>query len=445
MKRIIALFLAVAMIFAFAACAKSVTQESTTQSDVASDSSSQKESAVTEETKTSAEEDVTISFFSNLTDRNNGQGLIEQQLLDMYMEEHPNVHIEVETLDDSSFKTKFKAYVTSNEVPDISNLWVAPYWIDPLMDANVFEPIDQSVIDKYNFASGSLDMATRDGKTYALGRNTDVMIFYYNKELFEQYDVAVPTTFDELLEAGKTFKDAGIIPVAMAGADGWTDSHWVTAIIGQLIGSKTSDSLSKAITSGDFSAPYWTEACDLAVKGAQELFDYGFETCDYATSQNLFINGQAAMWWMGSWEMSLETDFELGAFAMPIVSEDNDSALFAFPGAGYAVSANSAHKDVAMDILLFMFEPEHWSKMCWQSGICMSAQDFYEYQTGKETDVQKDILNELSNASSWTGLNYKDYDPQMEPYCNDGALAMLAGITTPQEYIAYLTDAAAKR
>ena len=146
MKRIIALFLAVAMIFAFAACAKSVTQESTTQSDVASDSSSQKESAVTEETKTSAEEDVTISFFSNLTDRNNGQGLIEQQLLDMYMEEHPNVHIEVETLDDSSFKTKFKAYVTSNEVPDISNLWVAPYWIDPLMPMFLNRSISLSLI-----------------------------------------------------------------------------------------------------------------------------------------------------------------------------------------------------------------------------------------------------------------------------------------------------------
>ena len=58
---------------------------------------------------TSTDGAVTIKVFSNLTDRTSGQGLIEQTLFDSYMEENPNVTIEVEALDDESYKTKFKA------------------------------------------------------------------------------------------------------------------------------------------------------------------------------------------------------------------------------------------------------------------------------------------------------------------------------------------------
>ena len=54
--------------------------------------------------------DVNIRLFSNLPDRNNGQGLVEQMIIDEYTEANPNVHIEVEALDEEAYKTKFKAY-----------------------------------------------------------------------------------------------------------------------------------------------------------------------------------------------------------------------------------------------------------------------------------------------------------------------------------------------
>ena len=53
---------------------------------------------------------VTIKLFSNLTDRKNGQGLVEQMIIDEYEKENPNVTIEVEALDEEAYKTKFKAY-----------------------------------------------------------------------------------------------------------------------------------------------------------------------------------------------------------------------------------------------------------------------------------------------------------------------------------------------
>ncbi len=53
---------------------------------------------------------ITIKLFSNLPDRKNGQGLVEQMIIDEYMNENKNVVIEVEALDEEAYKTKFKAY-----------------------------------------------------------------------------------------------------------------------------------------------------------------------------------------------------------------------------------------------------------------------------------------------------------------------------------------------
>ena len=49
-----------------------------------------------------AEEEITIKVFSNLPDRKNGQGLVEQMLIDEYMEANENVTIEVEALDEEA-------------------------------------------------------------------------------------------------------------------------------------------------------------------------------------------------------------------------------------------------------------------------------------------------------------------------------------------------------
>lgn len=53
-----------------------------------------------ESAETSAKsETITLKVFSNLPDRKNGQGLVEQMLIDEYMEQNKNVVIEVEALD----------------------------------------------------------------------------------------------------------------------------------------------------------------------------------------------------------------------------------------------------------------------------------------------------------------------------------------------------------
>lgn len=64
--------------------------------------------------------------------------------------------------------------------------------------------------------------------------------------------------------------------------------------------------VSDAISSGDFSNENIKKAVELLKESADAgLFQVGYDSQDYGTSQNLFTNGQAAMFYMGSWEASM--------------------------------------------------------------------------------------------------------------------------------------------
>ncbi|MCD7817922.1 MAG: extracellular solute-binding protein, partial [Lachnospiraceae bacterium] len=255
------------------------------------------------------EEQVTIKVFSNLPDRTSGQGLIEQTLFDMYMEENPNVTIEVEALDDESYKTKFKAYASGSSMPDLVNVWGQPAFISEVIDAGLLAELNEEDYAEYNFLDGSLNGFSQDGKLYGLARNTDVMGFYYNKAIFEECGVEVPTTRDELLAAVQTITDAGYIAISMDGSDKYPIAILIEDIYQKIAGgADTYSNAVAAVESGSYDES-WTQAAQMVVDLVEAGgFQTGFETTDYGTSLNLFTNGQAAMYYMGSWEMSMATN-----------------------------------------------------------------------------------------------------------------------------------------
>ena len=126
---------------------------------------------------------ITLKVFSNLPDRKNGQGLVEQMIIDNYMKENTNVKIEVEALDEEAYKTKFKAY-SMEGMPDVVSIWGQPSFLDEVLDAGVLAELNEADYADYGFISGSLEGFKKDGKLYGLPRNTDVAGFYYNEKIF---------------------------------------------------------------------------------------------------------------------------------------------------------------------------------------------------------------------------------------------------------------------
>lgn len=366
-------------------------------------------------------EKVTLKVFSNLPDRKNGQGLVEQTIIDEYMAENPNVTIEVEALDEEAYKTKFKAY-SMEGMPDVVSIWGQPAFLDEVLDAGVLATLDKNDYIDDTFIPGSLVGFMKDGELYGLPRNTDVAGFYYNQKMFEDNGWKVPTTYDELLELAGTIKDAGIVPLAMDGGDGWPLAVYLSDILFKLTGSDYASVVSNAIATGDFSDENIVKATQILKESADAgLFQNGYDSQDYGTAMNLFTNGQAAMFYMGSWETSMalnedipeEIRTNIRVFTMPVIEGGKGIAtdIAAWNGGGYAVSAKSEVKDEAIKFLNYMYQPDKLSKYGWEFGVGMSAQDQSEYMTGNETELQMQFVDAVNGASNVSGTPINDCGP----------------------------------
>ncbi|GHU51095.1 hypothetical protein FACS1894127_7160 [Clostridia bacterium] len=394
----------------------------------------------------------TIKVFTNLPDRTTGQGLVEQTLFDQYVAENPNIKIEVEALDDESYKTKMKAYASGSGLPDFVSIWGQPSFLDAYVDAGLFAELNEADYADYGFLEGSLAGFSKDGKLYGLPRNTDMMAFYYNEKIFNDNGWKVPASYEELLALGKTISDKGMIPVAMDGGDKWPICIYVTDLLVKIGGSDYMAHSLQSIADKNFSDPRYLQSAQLLQQAYDAgLFQKGFETADYGTALNLFINGQAAMYYMGSWEMSMAANQEISAdirdniraFTMPVVAGGKGQAndITAWNGGGHAIIAKSAVKDEALKLLNYMYLPENWNRLAWENNVCMSAQDFSKYKTGNETPVQLQLVDILANSSSISGttindLGTADFKTKIEDLSQQDAIKSI----TPENFISGLSS-----
>ena len=132
----------------------SQTQSSTNSNSTGTETNAGSETNKTSENNEAASKDenaqITLKVFSNLPDRNNGQGLVEQMIIDEYMAENTNVKIEVETLDEESYKTKFKAY-SMDGMPDVVSIWGQPSFLDEVLEAGVLAELNEADYADYGF------------------------------------------------------------------------------------------------------------------------------------------------------------------------------------------------------------------------------------------------------------------------------------------------------
>jgi raffinose/stachyose/melibiose transport system substrate-binding protein len=405
------------------------------------------------ETTNEGSDAVTLRLFSNLPDRTSGQGLAEQTVIDNFMKENPDIKIEVESLAEEPFKNKLKAYMASNEPIDVTMVHGGAE-LATLVKAGYVKEINPTEYEgeTYNFLPGVYKSFTFDDKLYGLPRNSDYEVIYYNRKLFEDNGVKVPTTFDELLEATKSFREKNIIPMSINGKDLWSFSGLYQFIVQRYSGDQNLilDAVSNDIKFTDDesflkAAEYMAELRD------EGLFQDGFMTADYGASQNLFTQGRAAMWFMGSWEAGMATNESLpeefrnnlAVVEFP-VAEDGKAQitdLVAWNGGGYSLVNSSKHPEEAKKFFDYLFQANQWAKVAWDTGAAVPAQK-YEL-TGSETDVQKKLTDILVNATSTAGAFAIDYGtPKFKDEAQNVFGKFFSSEMTAEELVTQLQSAA---
>ncbi|MBW5447099.1 extracellular solute-binding protein [Cohnella sp. CFH 77786] len=398
-------------------------------------------------------ENVTLRFFSNLPDRKSGQGLAEQTVIDNYVKENPNVKIEVEALAEEPFKNKLKAYMASNEPIDVTMVHFGAE-VGTLVSAGWVEELNPKDYEgeQYNFLPGVFKGFTFDGKLYGLPRNSDYEVIYYNKKLFDDNGIKVPTTLEELVDAAKAFRAKNIEPLSMNGKDLWSLALLYQNIAQRISGDQASILDATAGKKKFADDPALLEAAKWMKKLADEkVFNTAYMTMDYGASQNLFTQGKAAMWYMGSWEagmaanqqLSEEFRKNLGVIKFPTVAggKGKDTDLLAWNGGGYALVKASQHKEEAKKFFNYLMSANQWAKVAWDTGAAVPAQKYT--LTGKETEVQKQLADIQLNATSTAGMTYIDASSAAYKDATQNAIGKLVtGADSPEKFMEEMQAAA---
>lgn len=171
-----------------------------------------------------------------------------------------------------------------------------------------------------------LKSMVKQNKLYALPLEKIVEGFWYNKSLFAEYAISVPATWEEMIAAARRFQQLGIQPFAIAGREKWPITRLINGYATRYYGPDIMEQVAKGTRK--VTEPGFIQAAQLVKQMAQEgLFGEQPHWTDFAHARKLFLSGQAAMYYSGSWELKFFNQMqeealspeEIGLFNIPLV------------------------------------------------------------------------------------------------------------------------------
>ena len=233
------------------------------------------------------------------------------------------------------YLTALKAAAASNSLPDIIGLQPGSFtqqYRDHLVPLNTYaakEWGDDWASKVFPVALKQLTMGNpaNDSNYYLLPQECQVLVIWYNKEIFKKLGLAVPQTYQQLVETAKKLSSSGYIPLYQGAADGWQNENVFLMIANQL-----APGLAERAQGGK--APWTSPDLLSAMEAWSKLFkDHVFQegalgARAYPTGAQLFAQGRVGMMALGSWWMQ-ESKFPppLSAF----VQNMNGFDFFYFP------------------------------------------------------------------------------------------------------------------
>ena len=229
--------------------------------------------------------------------------------------ENPDIKINWMPDPVDQWDVKIKAMYAAGELPHVFATQPADF--QSFKDAQLVRKLDDVLADDpdWGVIPGSYKTIYNpdDGGVYGIAFSGYFELIYYNQKLFDEHGLEYPKTWDELLNVVDTFVEAGIVPFATGGKDGWIVSIQSHYLMDREMGfDYFYDSLMSGKRENTWDNPGYIRAFDrLAELAKRGAFGENVLANGYADGASLFYTGQAAMFLMGSWEINSASNSEI--------------------------------------------------------------------------------------------------------------------------------------
>ena len=276
-----------------------------------------------------------------------------QAVLDVFEEEHPNIHIELEEIPGPNYQVKRNTALTAGEAPDFIAFSPGTQLREAADAGYIVDLTDLLNVD--SLTSSALDASKVDDKVYAvpiLGLYT--VALYYHREVFEKYNLTPPSTWDEFFEVADALQAEGVTPMIAPAQDGVIPFFLYMLAASSIL---KADGFEK-VRSGEIKL---TDPDVLpAAQFLHDLFPYfqeGALGTPYVEGKALFAHGQGAMLEGGSADYAgfteVNPDVNLGVVPFPAPAGGTPSTVTGMESP-FAINAQSEHLDEAVIFLQWM-------------------------------------------------------------------------------------------
>jgi raffinose/stachyose/melibiose transport system substrate-binding protein len=363
-----------------------------------------------------------------------------QGLADTYMQNNPNVEIEITVLENEAFKQKIATAMQSGEPPDIFQSWGGGVLFEYAAAELVKDISADLAKDGWgdSFLPAALNLYATDGKNYGVPWGMGMIVFWYNKALFAQAGIeATPTTWAEFLSTVETLKGAGITPLTVGEKDKWP-GHFYWVYLAIRTGGKAAFDAAYSRT-GSFADPPYVEAgTHLKELIDLEPFQPGFMAQDFNSAETLLANGEVAMELMGHWspsnQRSLATNGvglgdDLGFFLFPSVEGGaGDPSDVLGGGDGFGIGKNAAPE--AIDFVRFLTSLETQKSL---AEIGVAVPPVIKGAEVAVTDPNIQAIAKTVGEAKYLQLYYDQFlPPAVGAAVNDATQGLFAGTETPE-------------
>lgn len=362
-----------------------------------------------------------------------------EEAIQRFEDKHPDVKVNLVRQENDPYKTKLAVAMGGGNPPDVFHSWGGG-WLKEFVDAGQVKDITGEV-DPAHYLEAALAPSTYDKKIYGVPLSIAFVPVWYNKEIFEKYDLQEPETYEELLDIVKTLTDNDVIPFTLANQSKWPGSFYMMYLAERIGGSELFNEAFERSGRG-----FDDEAYLEAAKKIQELvkmnaFPEGVNGMNFDTGQSrqLLYTNKAAMEVMGTWTIGTireelpEFEEKLGFFMFPSLSDGEGTKKDLVGGVSpvFSVAEKSSNQELAVELLKELTSVETAEKFANTDGS-IAAVKGVEY----EDDYVKKISDLLAKSEYLQPYYDQTLPPELAEVHLDTTQALFSLSITPEEAVA---------
>ncbi|HEY5842765.1 MAG TPA: extracellular solute-binding protein, partial [Mycobacterium sp.] len=306
---------------------------------------------------------VTLSFLVNSGETNEAQA---KAVVDAFQKENPAIKIETSTRPggtegDNLIKTK----LATGEMEDMFQYDSGSLLQALNPDQSLVNVADQEYMGKLdeNFKTA---VGTANG-TYGVPWNSSMAGgILYNKDIYAELGLKVPTTWDEFISNSQKIKDSGkAAPIVASFGDGWTSQLWILADFYNVSAQNPDWAQQYTDNKVNFSTePAFTGFENLEAVGKSGLFNTDFASATYDDAIKMLADGTGAQYPMLTLAVqNLQQNYpdalsKIGIFPMPGTNAADNGLTVWEPNAVYvSKAAEGAELEAAKKFQAFLATP----------------------------------------------------------------------------------------